>query len=141
MLYLSKYCAISEEKQFCNTTKTVCSEIRNRLIFVYAPSFDTFNQLDVDTFFLTHGSNKPGKLRCSRISRRQTSKWLAESSIRATIVVMCLCLLLLCFHSSSFVKVGSAHIHKNLSCGAVYGYFRLCINIIVRKDSRNCSVY
>ena len=34
---LEQCCAISEEKQFCNTTKTVCSEIRNRLIFAYAP--------------------------------------------------------------------------------------------------------
>lgn len=32
------------------------------------------------------------------------------------------------------------NIHKNLSCGAVYGYFRLSINIIVLKDARNCSV-
>lgn len=61
-------------------------------------------------FFLKHENNKQGTQRCSWL-RLRTSKWLAKSSIHARIVVVWLCLPLLCFHSSGFVKVSSAYVY------------------------------
>lgn len=108
MLYLCNLVQSRKKGHFASLRKprvvkyeTVCS---------FSNSFDTLTWWMSSTLFSwSTTAVSPEIFDATDILRLQTSKWLAKSSMCARIVVVWLCLLLLSFHSSGFVKVSSAH--------------------------------